>query len=124
MPSPTGCTSPGLPRLKRRMRASIRAFARRSRNPDSQRSKISLLSNRIGVLTIIHYSLYVNCGSQWSSAEAVDHPPFDRLRAGRAARENPIPDNRGQRPLRSEEHTSELQSRENLVCRLLLAKKK
>src|SRR5690606_10474015 len=27
------------------------------------------------------------------------------------------------RPLRSEEHTSELQSRENLVCRLLLEKK-
>src|SRR5207302_9618353 len=30
--------------------------------------------------------------------------------------------NRGQ--MRSEEHTSELQSRENLVCRLLLEKKK
>src|SRR5690606_35082259 len=29
-----------------------------------------------------------------------------------------------QKPLRSEEHTSELQSRENLVCRLLLEKKK
>src|SRR5690606_41186565 len=27
-------------------------------------------------------------------------------------------------PLRSEEHTSELQSRENIVCRLLLEKKK
>src|SRR5215475_8555949 len=27
-------------------------------------------------------------------------------------------------PLRSEEHTSELQSRENVVCRLLLEKKK
>src|SRR5690606_41429800 len=30
----------------------------------------------------------------------------------------------GDRPVRSEEHTSELQSRENLVCRLLLEKKK
>src|SRR5690606_41741295 len=29
----------------------------------------------------------------------------------------------GVQPLRSEEHTSELQSRENLVCRLLLEKK-
>src|SRR5436309_10931914 len=29
-----------------------------------------------------------------------------------------------ERPDRSEEHTSELQSRENLVCRLLLEKKK
>src|SRR5690606_41978165 len=28
--------------------------------------------------------------------------------------------NRNRRPARSEEHTSELQSRENLVCRLLL----
>src|SRR5690606_40507386 len=34
----------------------------------------------------------------------------------------PRPPPRG-RPLRSEEHTSELQSRENLVCRLLLEKK-
>src|SRR5436309_15721869 len=31
---------------------------------------------------------------------------------------------RRQREFRSEEHTSELQSRENLVCRLLLEKKK
>src|SRR5690606_40699533 len=30
----------------------------------------------------------------------------------------------GGMPTRSEEHTSELQSRENLVCRLLLEKKK
>src|SRR6266700_6941032 len=30
----------------------------------------------------------------------------------------------GPRHVRSEEHTSELQSRENLVCRLLLEKKK
>src|SRR5690606_39789345 len=30
----------------------------------------------------------------------------------------------GREALRSEEHTSELQSRENLVCRLLLEKKK
>src|SRR5207302_2232420 len=31
---------------------------------------------------------------------------------------------RAESPRRSEEHTSELQSRENLVCRLLLEKKK
>src|SRR5215471_20808977 len=31
---------------------------------------------------------------------------------------------RGPRPSRSEEHTSELQSRRDLVCRLLLEKKK
>src|SRR5690606_40619953 len=34
----------------------------------------------------------------------------------------PLPGHGGE--LRSEEHTSELQSRENLVCRLLLEKKK
>src|SRR5215475_10947905 len=33
-------------------------------------------------------------------------------------------DAKRRRQLRSEEHTSELQSRENLVCRLLLEKKK
>src|SRR6266700_7329041 len=42
-------------------------------------------------------------------------------RCGRAA----LPRRRGRSPCpRSEEHTSELQSRENLVCRLLLEKKK
>src|SRR5690606_41311718 len=44
----------------------------------------------------------------------------DPRRPGRAAA--PRPDGAA-RP-RSEEHTSELQSRENLVCRLLLEKKK
>src|SRR5690606_41373820 len=50
--------------------------------------------------------------------------PALRHRAGRADprahlhRREPAP------PDRSEEHTSELQSRENLVCRLLLEKKK
>src|SRR5690606_42101245 len=34
------------------------------------------------------------------------------------------PGDGGGRSVRSEEHTSELQSRENLVCRLLLEKKK
>src|SRR2546430_8600702 len=34
------------------------------------------------------------------------------------------PRTKGVRPLRSEEHTSELQSQSNLVCRLLLEKKK
>src|SRR3712207_7663040 len=41
-------------------------------------------------------------------------------RDGGAARDGP----RGPLPPRSEEHTSELQSRQYLVCRLLLEKKK
>src|SRR2546430_17525543 len=36
---------------------------------------------------------------------------------------NPAPDERGPATWRSEEHTSELQSQSNLVCRLLLEKK-
>src|SRR3712207_8856938 len=40
-------------------------------------------------------------------------------------RNNPCSDRRGiDRNIRSEEHTSELQSRQYLVCRLLLEKKK
>src|SRR5215475_14809278 len=35
-----------------------------------------------------------------------------------------MPSRSSDRTVRSEEHTSELQSRENLVCRLLLEKKK
>src|SRR3712207_7072303 len=50
---------------------------------------------------------------------AVDEPRGDdregRARSARRAR---------RRPRRSEEHTSELQSRQYLVCRLLLEKKK
>src|SRR3712207_7075481 len=45
------------------------------------------------------------------------HPA--RCRCGSAACTSPIDDSR-----RSEEHTSELQSRQYLVCRLLLEKKK
>src|SRR3712207_7207879 len=45
-------------------------------------------------------------------------------RGGRSERDSPgRPPLGGQRP-RSEEHTSELQSRQYLVCRLLLEKKK
>src|SRR3712207_7269982 len=44
-----------------------------------------------------------------------DHAARGSAAAGSAA---------GRRPVRSEEHTSELQSRQYLVCRLLLEKKK
>src|SRR5947209_11477982 len=48
--------------------------------------------------------------------------------AGRPAREAPsrfsVPEGTSTRGSRSEEHTSELQSRQYLVCRLLLEKKK
>src|SRR2546430_7627871 len=46
--------------------------------------------------------------------------------AGQTADDGPVLLDRGALPLghRSEEHTSELQSQSNLVCRLLLEKKK
>src|SRR2546422_5946696 len=45
----------------------------------------------------------------------------ERVRPRRGAER---PGGRGRDPVRSEEHTSELQSRLHLVCRLLLEKKK
>src|SRR2546429_6752378 len=61
-----------------------------------------------------------------------DHGGADPRREGTAARpavglprgDPPRPRARRRRALRSEEHTSELQSRLHLVCRLLLEKKK
>src|SRR5690606_41311816 len=56
---------------------------------------------------------------------AAGPPVRDRAQlAGRPARGPDRGPWRGPWPGRSEEHTSELQSRENLVCRLLLEKKK
>src|SRR3712207_8683290 len=43
---------------------------------------------------------------------------------GRLVIDYVVPDYYAKRPKRSEEHTSELQSRQYLVCRLLLEKKK
>src|SRR5207249_11102551 len=43
---------------------------------------------------------------------------------GRNSRSPPRPETRSRVAIRSEEHTSELQSRFDLVCRLLLEKKK
>src|SRR5258708_29336047 len=49
---------------------------------------------------------------------SADNKPWPRTRARRPRRPVPLP------PKRSEEHTSELQSPDHLVCRLLLEKKK
>src|SRR2546427_8962714 len=65
------------------------------------------------------------CGA--SSARAGCGGPRRRRwsRCGRAGCGTTSPGRRGRRgPGRSEEHTSELQSQSNLVCRLLLEKKK
>src|SRR2546422_7016625 len=59
--------------------------------------------------------------------EIVDHRPAVRLSQAPAAIPRRIEARRcalGKEDVRSEEHTSELQSRLHLVCRLLLEKKK
>src|SRR2546430_12096006 len=56
-------------------------------------------------------------------AGVLDHRANPRL-ADVIARFRSSGPERKKRPMRSEEHTSELQSQSNLVCRLLLEKKK
>src|SRR5690348_17800136 len=60
--------------------------------------------------------------SEPGRGERVDEPV--REGAGRVARQRCGDQGGDARPLRSEEHTSELQSPVHLVCRLLLEKKK
>src|SRR5947209_15131885 len=55
------------------------------------------------------------------SRRSPSSPTSSRCRAPRCRRRRRA--SRGRRPTRSEEHTSELQSRQHLVCRLLLGKK-
>src|SRR3712207_7109120 len=72
-------------------------------------------------------------GFQLPNTIGTARPPLPRASSGptllRASRQSPrarSPARRqtsGSRPQRSEEHTSELQSRQYLVCRLLLEKK-
>src|SRR3712207_8128755 len=56
--------------------------------------------------------------------EAHDRHPAPRLREAAARRRQEGRKSEDVAPFRSEEHTSELQSRQYLVCRLLLEKKK
>src|SRR3712207_8889283 len=65
----------------------------------------------------------------WRGCQRPSSSPSSRLRRRAEARHDLRPDRQlrraeGQRLARSEEHTSELQSRQYLVCRLLLEKKK
>src|SRR5690606_41066827 len=66
--------------------------------------------------------------STWQTARTVEPVPYSQfeqaLAEGRVAEVTVGETTITGRLKRSEEHTSELQSRENLVCRLLLEKKK
>src|SRR3712207_7815922 len=66
----------------------------------------------------------VRPATQVDLPDAVDYVPFDLLRdTDLRPLFGPV-EEQGLDHLRSEEHTSELQSRQYLVCRLLLEKKK
>src|SRR3712207_8562825 len=72
--------------------------------------------------TLFPYTTLFRSGSVGGAAGQLQRPAV-------AGGEGPAGDRRGGAPLpgtqqRSEEHTSELQSRQYLVCRLLLEKKK
>src|SRR3712207_7131613 len=80
--------------------------------------------------TLFPYTTLFRSGGAPGAASARHHPrrlgqrrhARGRRGRGRAARRRRPP--RAALPARSEEHTSELQSRQYLVCRLLLEKKK
>src|SRR3989442_1893076 len=58
------------------------------------------------------------------SSRSIASPTSTRPRRSSRRSSRSIPDTRSRGTPRSEEHTSELQSRPHLVCRLLLEKKK
>src|SRR5256885_6341628 len=62
--------------------------------------------------------------AQRGKLDGKDIEAIPEILAERAGRDQPRPAGRGRGQHRSEEHTSELQSPCNLVCRLLLEKKK
>src|SRR5437870_7567081 len=77
------------------------------------------------------------CGGSWPPAEPLsasvlapaarewaEQPVTEETLSAAAARSQRCCHSMGKTPGRSEEHTSELQSRGHLVCRLLLEKKK
>src|SRR2546430_12388335 len=83
--------------------------------------------------TLFPYTtLFRSLDERGRAGVGIDHQPGQRLGepVGHDAEAQPhrslaaLPGMRERVILRSEEHTSELQSQSNLVCRLLLAKKK
>src|SRR3712207_6884421 len=75
--------------------------------------------------TLFPYTtLFRSAGDRAEHGGGVGDGPYDRAGHVEARRERQDAGAAGQAERRSEEHTSELQSRQYLVCRLLLEKKK
>src|SRR2546430_12640310 len=85
-------------------------------SPTSQREQLAAEPQRgRGIVPLGgHVALGVTAGGK----------PGPDAGGGEAGRRGGIPQHRRPGPVRSEEHTSELQSQSNLVCRLLLAQTK
>src|SRR2546430_6654881 len=74
--------------------------------------------------TLFPYTtLFRSPHARWKPVQPRDRDVFGRFGDRAQAAVRPAPADRGGN-VRSEEHTSELQSQSNLVCRLLLEKKK
>src|SRR2546428_5421304 len=73
--------------------------------------------------TLFPYTTLFRSRHRGAGAELEDPRPVPDAARWRALRDG-VPEGELARGLRSEEHTSELQSRSDLVCRLLLEKKK
>src|SRR3712207_7630599 len=71
----------------------------------------------------LHDALPICLAKQVGAQGTELHPPAVGVGAGRVALVDEA-EEKGEGFVRSEEHTSELQSRQYLVCRLLLEKKK
>src|SRR2546429_4522305 len=74
-------------------------------------------------LLSLHDALPISC-SRESAVSAAGNASLRWASQSRRSRAYPSDGGRGEPSDRSEEHTSELQSRLHLVCRLLLEKKK
>src|SRR5207302_10851129 len=100
--------------------------------PDSHISSLSPLvrCDLIAVLTFLYHFFFFNnpSTSLIYTLSLHDALPISALKWASSSRSSSrlrsMPRRCDQLRARSEEHTSELQSRENLVCRLLLEKKK
>src|SRR3712207_8383059 len=91
--------------IRRPPRSTLFPYTTLFRSPRAQRQRAPLSFQRIGRET--RWSPVDRCGSVILRFRAADHPHKQCTDL-----------------TRSEEHTSELQSRQYLVCRLLLEKKK
>src|SRR5690606_39501923 len=94
----------------------IRTNGCRDQNPVPYHLAIPLMRQNFNIFT-------VKCQGKLTVLQQMSVLSFFEKMAGVAGFE-PTDAEIKTRCLRSEEHTSELQSRENLVCRLLLEKKK